>query len=312
MLRVGSCICLPNLGAAPHMLPRRCLTLPVPQLTARRRAFTSTASACKQAPSVAPLPSARSTAEQEQPPSEVGFAFDIDGVLKLGADVIPATHRALKMIRGENKYHRTLPHIFLTNGGGTTEAKRAELLQRNFGGAIHPDQVILSHSLLKGLDSLRNKDVLLIGPAAAGEIAQTYGFRRIHTPDMLHQYAPSSWIHSSLSPEKRTTSLPDYSQVHFAAVIVLHDNNDWGRSLQYLIDVCRSDQGVFGTVQAGIQGPHSAQEPARQIPLYIAHDDLIFTTDFRVPRLGLGAFRIAAEAIWKVGRMPCLLLFVYL
>lgn len=271
---------------------------------ARRLAGSQRAFAASAVTRERPVPQAGPPEAASEPPCEVAFAFDIDGVLKTGADVLPAALKALAIVRGANKYRRPMPHIFLTNGGGSKEAVRAELLERNFGGAkIQPEQVILSHSLMKSLDSLRDRDVLVIGPRGAPEIARCYGFERVHTPDMLQQWAPSSWTHSrppAVGAGADATPIPDYSKVHFAAVLVFHDNNDWGRSLQYIVDLCRSDKGVFGTMQPGIQGPHTAHQRAEQLPLYFAHNDLIWTTEFGAPRLGLGAFRVAAQAIWRV------------
>ena len=54
---------------------------------------------------------------------DYAFAFDIDGVLMLGKNPIPAAQKALKILQ-----HRKIPYILLTNGGGKLERERtAEL-----------------------------------------------------------------------------------------------------------------------------------------------------------------------------------------
>lgn len=55
------------------------------------------------------------------------FAFDIDGVLIRGGIVLDQGKRALKLLK-----ERNIPHVFLTNGGGVTEAKKALELSKKF------------------------------------------------------------------------------------------------------------------------------------------------------------------------------------
>lgn len=60
------------------------------------------------------------------PKLDYAFAFDIDGVLMLGKNAIPAGARALQKLS-----ERKIPFILLTNGGGKFETDRvAELSER--------------------------------------------------------------------------------------------------------------------------------------------------------------------------------------
>jgi len=64
--------------------------------------------------------------DAHQPSLDYAFAFDIDGVLMLGSNAIPAGARALKRL-----HEKKIPYILLTNGGGKHESDRvAELSDR--------------------------------------------------------------------------------------------------------------------------------------------------------------------------------------
>lgn len=59
---------------------------------------------------------------------DYAFAFDIDGVLMLGSNAIPAGTRALKVL-----HERRIPYILLTNGGGKWEPDRVVELSDYLG-----------------------------------------------------------------------------------------------------------------------------------------------------------------------------------
>jgi ribonucleotide monophosphatase NagD (HAD superfamily) len=59
---------------------------------------------------------------------DYAFAFDIDGVLMLGSNAIPAGARALKIL-----HERKIPFILLTNGGGKLEPDRVAELSHHLG-----------------------------------------------------------------------------------------------------------------------------------------------------------------------------------
>jgi hypothetical protein len=62
------------------------------------------------------------------PKLDYAFAFDIDGVLMLGSNTIPAGARALKIL-----HERKIPYILLTNGGGKWEPDRVAELSDYLG-----------------------------------------------------------------------------------------------------------------------------------------------------------------------------------
>ncbi|PNX61774.1 cat eye syndrome critical region protein, partial [Trifolium pratense] len=81
----------------------------------------------------------RSFSRQSQRPS-FAIAFDIDGVILLGNTPVggsPAALRKLYDAEGRLK----IPYVFLTNGGGIPEAKRASELSELLGLNVSPSQV---------------------------------------------------------------------------------------------------------------------------------------------------------------------------
>jgi len=89
-----------------------------------------------------------------------GIIFDIDGVLVKGKNVLPETLKTLKLL---HTLH--IPFMFLTNGGGKTEKKKAQELSQRFQIPIHEEQVVLGHSPMRTIpDEIKNKIVLVIGP----------------------------------------------------------------------------------------------------------------------------------------------------
>ena len=85
--------------------------------------------------------------DARKPVLDYAFAFDIDGVLMLGSNAIPAGARALKRL-----HEKMIPYILLTNGGGKYECDRVADLSNRLGVNVATPQDSLS-SLLSGLVS---------------------------------------------------------------------------------------------------------------------------------------------------------------
>lgn len=79
------------------------------------------------------------------------FAFDIDGVLIRGGRPLPEAIEAMKVLNGENEYGMKVPYIFLTNGGGKTEAERCIDLSRQLDIEVSPAQFICGKHFLPSL-----------------------------------------------------------------------------------------------------------------------------------------------------------------
>ena len=124
----------------------------------------------------------------------LAFAFDIDGVLKQGPNVLPCAKRALKMLEGNNSRSERIPYLFITNGGGYAEADRARRLSVELEVDVQVDQVIQAHTVFSTMaKEYGKKPILVIGPLPAREIMSSYGFENIFTANDLHSFAPASW-----------------------------------------------------------------------------------------------------------------------
>jgi ribonucleotide monophosphatase NagD (HAD superfamily) len=82
----------------------------------------------------------------------VGVAIDIDGVISLAGRAFPGSRRAFELL------HRArVPTAVVTNGGGTSEAAKAQSVNKSLGmlepgrGGISGSQVVLSHSPMAAL-----------------------------------------------------------------------------------------------------------------------------------------------------------------
>lgn len=138
----------------------------------------------------------------------VAFAFDIDGVLKAGPNVLPEAKRALQILEGNNPRNQKIPYIFITNGGGKHESARAKDLARELQVPVTEDQVIQAHTVMKSLVPLYgDKPVLMVGgpenpPDAAREVMKSYGFNNVYTTLDLHAHAPAAWPFSTVPSEQ--------------------------------------------------------------------------------------------------------------
>ncbi|CDS02191.1 hypothetical protein [Sporisorium scitamineum] len=231
----------------------------------------------------------------------IAFAFDIDGVLKAGPNVLPEAKRALQILEGNNSRNQKIPYIFITNGGGKHESARAKDLARELEVPVTQDQVIQAHTVMKSLVPLYgDKPILMVGgpetpPNAAREVMQSYGFQNVYTTLDLHAHAPAAWPFSTVHPDQLPyVRRDDFSKIQFAAILVFHDSREWGRDTQIIIDILRSHNGVFGT-----EHPPTEPLPDKQIPIYFSHGDLFWGNDHSVVRFGQGAFRLAIENVYK-------------
>jgi hypothetical protein len=111
---------------------------------------------------------------------QYAFAFDIDGVLIRGGRPIPEAIEAMKMLNGQNEYGIKVPYIFVTNGGGKTEAERCIQLSKQLEQEISPGQFICGHTPM-GEMAEKYGTVLVVG--GEGEkcriVAEGYGFKDV-------------------------------------------------------------------------------------------------------------------------------------
>ncbi|KAI0592788.1 HAD-superfamily hydrolase [Biscogniauxia sp. FL1348] len=274
------------------------------KLLARNSSSTDHPSDSETAPSLSPAASASSPDSEPalspiSPPEgddivadSFAFAFDIDGVLVRGGRAIPEAVQAMKVLNGDNEYGIKIPYIFLTNGGGKSEAERCGDLSRQLDVEISPAQFICGHTPMSEM-ATKYTTVLVVG--GEGEkcrtVAQSYGFKDVVTPGDIIKADSATTPFRKLTPEELKNSKErDFSQVTIEAVFVFADSRDWASDLQIIIDLAMSKGGRIGTLSETFdEGP----------PIYFSHNDVVWSAAHENVRLGMGALRGIVEYTFK-------------
>ncbi|XP_058206876.1 uncharacterized protein YKR070W [Rhododendron vialii] len=234
----------------------------------------------------------RSRSSSERP--SFGVAFDIDGVILRGNAPIGGSPRALGRLYDDSIGTLKVPYVFLTNGGGVPESKRALELEKQLRVNILSSQVIQGHTPFKQLVKRFEKElVIAVGKGEPAVVMSEYGFKNVLSID---DYAScfdnidplgyfKKWTTGNVSDQINTIRSSVCSQ-RVQAAFVVSDSIDWSRDIQVLCDILRT---------GGLPGSKIAHQP----PLYFASDDLEYQAVFPSERLGMGAFRIALESIFN-------------
>ncbi|EIN12080.1 HAD hydrolase, partial [Punctularia strigosozonata HHB-11173 SS5] len=217
----------------------------------------------------------------------VGFIFDIDGVLLRGSEVLPEAKEVFRILNGDNRFSVKLPYIFLTNGGGVSEADRSRKLTKQFG--ISPDQIVQAHTILTSPDLVEryaDAPVLVLGGIndVCRKVAEGYGYKHVYTPLDIKAALPDIWPFYSLSPEERASVKHFDPSTRFGAAFVFHDPRNWGMDTQILLDIVLGSGSITGPITR-----LRASEPER-FPVYFCNPDLLWRSSFPRSRLGQGAF----------------------
>ena len=222
------------------------------------------------------------------------FAFDIDGVLVRGPETLPWGVEAVKYLDGENPYNIKVPYIFVTNGGGKHESVRAEDLSKRLQTQVEVEQVVQGHTPMRLLAD-QYKTVLVIGGVGntCRDIAKEYGFDHAYTPMDIMKWDPSVSPYYEMSEEDHQhchSDNADFSQVKFDAILVFADSRNWAVDQQIILELLMSKGGVMGTLSQTFEdGP----------PIYFAHSDFVWSTNYRLVRYGMGALQVSIAALFK-------------
>ncbi|TAQ88080.1 hypothetical protein B7494_g3624 [Chlorociboria aeruginascens] len=220
------------------------------------------------------------------------FAFDIDGVLIRGGRPIPAAIEAMKVLNGENEWGIRVPYIFLTNGGGKTEAERCIDLSRQLDIEVAPAQFICGHTPMREMVAKYNT-VLVVGGEGekCRQVAEGYGFRDVITPGDIIKDNESTTPFRKLTVEERANSrVRNYGKTKIEAIFVFADSRDWAGDIQIILDLAMSKGGYIGTLSETFdEGP----------PIYFSHNDIVWSAAHDNVRLGMGALRKAVEVLFK-------------
>ncbi|KAF7054328.1 hypothetical protein CFC21_062028 [Triticum aestivum] len=227
-----------------------------------------------------------------------GIAFDIDGVILRGRSPIGGSPQAIRRLYSDDGTLK-IPFLFLTNGGGVPEHKRALELSELLGVNISPAQVVHGHSPYRDLVKRFEDDLIVaVGKGEPASVMAEYGFRKVLSID---EYSSLFKEIDPLAPFKKwKVGQPNYKdfmsekmhppydvyQEKVKGVFVVSDPVDWGRDLQVLCDILST---------GGLPGNGKGDQP----PLYFSADDLEYQAAFPSERLGMGAFRIALESVFN-------------
>ncbi|KAH8198981.1 hypothetical protein TruAng_006858 [Truncatella angustata] len=252
------------------------------------------------APSLSPTQSATPSTPSTEPVSPLGdlvadsfaFAFDIDGVLIRGGRAIPEAVEAMKVLNGKNEYGIKIPYIFLTNGGGKSEAERCRDLSKQMEIDISTAQFICGHTPMSEM-ATKYGTVLVVGGEGekCRQVAESYGFQDVVTPGDIIKHNSATTPFRKLTAEELANSRErDFSNVTIDAVFVFADSRDWAGDLQIILDVAMSKGGRLGTTSETFdEGP----------PIYFSHSDVLWSAAHDDPRLGMGALRGIVEYTFK-------------
>jgi HAD superfamily hydrolase (TIGR01450 family) len=177
------------------------------------------------------------------------YALDIDGVLLKDGHLIPGVKETLHTLfpttHGGTNTAVPIPTVFMTNGGGMTEAAKAKELSEKFGLKISPEQVIVSTTPWRSLvPIIGDKNIAIIGGKQSPAVAKEYGFKNsFPINDLKEQFcdlvAPQaiqdnqqyySNLNSNLNRTKRTLGNVD-------ALMIWTDPRDWYVDLQVSLDI---------------------------------------------------------------------------
>ncbi|KAG7696142.1 hypothetical protein KL930_003169 [Ogataea haglerorum] len=231
--------------------------------------------------------------------STLGFVFDIDGVLLKGHNAIPEATEALNTLQAEK-----VPFILLTNGGGVLESARCEFISQKLKlqSPLLSRQIVQSHTPLRTLVNKHRRVLVVGGPAdSARGVAQEYGFREVLRPiDLIransniwpfHKYSQQEIDEWSLDPEISKVDV-DGQNEPIDSIMVFNDPRDMGSDFQIIMDLLNSEDGLLGTRRT-----YSSSTPS--VPIVFSNNDLLWATDFKLPRFGQGAFKIMIQALYQ-------------
>lgn len=221
------------------------------------------------------------------------FCFDIDGVILRGPDTIPQSIEAIRLLNGENKYNIKVPSIYVTNGGGKPESVRAEDLSKRLQTEIRVDQIIQGHTPMRDLVPLYD-NVLVVGGVGnvCRNVAESYGFKNVHTPLDILKWNPAVSPYHDLTEEEQVHCRKDtdFSKISIDAILVFADSRNWAADQQIILELLLSKHGIMGTESSTYdEGPE----------IYFAHSDFIWATNYKLNRYGMGALQVSIAALFR-------------
>lgn len=215
--------------------------------------------------------------------------FDLDGVIYRRGAIVPGSDSAIQTL-----HELKVPVMFMTNGSLKSEADKAKELSAMLKVPIRPEQVLLSHSPMRALRArYAHAPVLVVGSPVCGDILRDYGFVNAMTVQQFQCEHPElvpfkRWGELQRAPRGGEAFALAFPRIE--AVFQLDVPDDVFNDVQILMDVFTAPQGqIGGRYVSGCQS----------VPYFVSADDLYWSTDALLPRLGQGAFREMVTAVYE-------------
>jgi len=239
---------------------------------------------------------------QQQEESSFGIVFDIDGVLIRDGVPIPNATKALDMLIENDSKQAKYPYIFVTNGGGYSEADKAKKVSKVMDHHIHESAVITAHTPIKTLvDKYKDNDVLLVSKShkTSEHLAKVYGFHHftslqqyIEERPFLYPAKYSTFWTKGVASEYDIKKTKE-NQLSFKAIILLEEPYDWGECIQIICDILQSKDGL-------LEKNNINKSDTQVIDLHIANPDISYGGEFVLPRFTMGALTECVKTLFKI------------
>lgn len=222
--------------------------------------------------------------------SSFGLIVDIDGVLIRGARTIPGTVEGFKKL-SDGSGNLKHPVVFLTNGSYRSELAKAEELSEKLKVNIREDQIVLVNTPLRTFTEWHDRNVFFAGQGSSlCTTAKDLGFKN---PVVLADVVRDIPMFNVISHRKRLALnsgvlpdiLPDYLPIH--GIVIANTPVDWEAHVQFLLDLLLT------------RGELRASNKNSQLPLIACNPDLVWASEYHLPRLACGAFVHMLAALYK-------------
>ncbi|KAF2074585.1 hypothetical protein CYY_004092 [Polysphondylium violaceum] len=240
--------------------------------------------------------------QQQQEQQSFGIVFDIDGVLIRDGVPIPNATKALGLLVDQDTQQPKYPYIFVTNGGGFSEADKAKKVSKVLNHHIEEDHCMVAHTPMKTLvDKYRDNDVLLVSKShkTSEHLAQVYGFKHFTSLQQYVEERPflyptkysTFWTKGVASEYDIKKSKDD--QLPFKAIILLEEPLDWGECIQIIVDIAQSKDGL-------LEKNFINKADTQMIDVHIANPDISYGGEFVLPRFTMGALTECIKTLYKI------------
>lgn len=200
--------------------------------------------------------------------------LDIDGVFLKGGKVLNGAKSAMSKL-----LHHNIPYVFVTNGGGVLEDRKANDLSKKLGIPVSSDQIVMCHTPWKELAPMyANSRVYISGHRRCIDIAKSYGFSKAVGMDTI--LSEHKDIHPLITGiDAKESASKDIERTE--AIFVFHDPYQWEVEMQLMSDLLLTN---------GLHAYSIDPNSLSTIPFYCSNADLVYSTEYPLPRFTQGAF----------------------